>query len=238
MVCKSQYCYDSEDPPVTLQLTFVGTDGVLLASDQQSNIAAPNGKITTSHLTRKIIIDHDRGLAACWSGYEKISSEMARRILKLDDREVSNQLALGRIAEEVYRDVREQIQSESPYGDIILVDRRNLWQVYLVHSANNNYGAAPYSSWIPSGQDSNPALFFCEKFYQRVPIDSLIPLAAHTILTARLLDPARIKGLEILRCTNKGFEFLSNEQLEIAQQRFEVLDDLIKTHLFSEPKRL
>ncbi len=220
---------------MTLQIAFVGTDGVLLASDQRSNITSPNQQVTTSHLTRKIMVDHDRGLAACWSGYEPISQELARRILKSSDSEVSNQIFLESIAEAVYKDVREQIISDSPYGQVILVNRRDLGRIYSIYAADRHYSVCPYIDWVPSGQNSNPALFFCQKFYKFGPIEGLIMLAAHTILTAGQIDPYRIGGLEILRCTSEKFEFVPREQLKFLQSKSAVLDSIIITHISRLP---
>lgn len=224
---------------MTLQIAAIGTDGILLASDQQSNTTSSNRQVTTSYLTSKILFDNGRGLAACWSGCEIISFELARRILKSANKDLPKNLpydlTLPNLAKKVYNGVKKQIQDYTAYGDVLFVDLKDLGKVYSVGARRNSCMAIPSYTWAAAGQDSNAALFFCQQFYQRAPIDELVPLAAHTILTAGQIDPARIKGLEILKCTKGGFELVPKPQLDVAQQRFEELNDLIKTSLFPKP---
>lgn len=231
-------CYDPENPPMTLQIALVGTDGVLLVSDEQSNRTI--GYITTSgNLTSKILTDCKRGLAACWSGYEDISHELATQILKLGDSEVSSNLSLGELAQEVYGKVKGSFGSSGrPYGDVLLVNRNSLGHVYMVSASERGCHASQYTAWVPSGQDSNSALFYCEKFYKRGPIDELIFLAAHTILTAGRIDPHRVRGLEILRCRQSGFDFVPEKELELLANKSRDLEnslsgELLRSHLGS-----
>jgi len=44
-------------------------------------------------------------------------------------------------------------------------------------------------------------------------VKDLVPLAAHTILTAGRIDGARIKALQILRCTKDQFTFVPSEEI-------------------------
>ena len=81
---------EDEELPVTLQIGLVGTDGILLASDQQTNNTSPGPQITTSHLTSKILKHDKNGLAACWSGCEDISAELARRIVTQPERHMED----------------------------------------------------------------------------------------------------------------------------------------------------
>src|SRR5689334_10241935 len=69
---------------MTLQLALVGTDGIVLASDKKINML--NQNFNSTAMRSKILIDHDRQIAACWSGEQWPSYGLAERIvLKMND---------------------------------------------------------------------------------------------------------------------------------------------------------
>ena len=42
-----------------------------------------------------------------------------------------------------------------------------------------------------AGDNVNPAIFWAERYYQELPIEKLVPLAAHLIVAASKLNPTR-----------------------------------------------
>jgi hypothetical protein len=60
-----------------------------------------------------------------------------------------------------------------------------------------------------------------------LPIERLIPLAAHMIGQAKTLNTAGIDGLEILLCRSGGIQCLSQESCELLERQAERWDEAI-----------
>ncbi|HXZ13451.1 MAG TPA: hypothetical protein VEG64_13775 [Candidatus Sulfotelmatobacter sp.] len=213
---------------MTLQLALIGQDGIILASDRQLNRTLNN--VSYGSLTSKIRLNHPRGMAACWSGYD-VADELAKQVLNLDDEKLKiPNLAMEELAQNVFGEARRT--TDAPHGEIILVMTRDLNKVHLVTVRGNSYICHQITNWAVSGHDANSALFFIQAFYQKLPIKELIPLAAHTIFRAGQLNPAGVSGLEIFRCTEEGFDLLKEEEIANLKEWSKKLDSKIKRLLF------
>jgi hypothetical protein len=89
-------------------------------------------------------------------------------------------------------------------------------------------------SFAITGDNVNPAIFWAEAYYRKRPIKSLIPLAAHLIVSAETLNIGSISGLEVVFCDQFGFHRLSDESLtELSLKAHEwdkQIGDLFLTH--------
>ena len=66
-----------------------------------------------------------------------------------------------------------------------------------------------------AGHTTNAALYWAERYSRIIPkmsVERLIPLAAHLIVSAGIINPGGISGLEIAYCDAEGFHRLSKEK--------------------------
>jgi hypothetical protein len=85
-----------------------------------------------------------------------------------------------------------------------------------------------------AGDNVNPAIFWAERYYQELPIENLLPLAAHLIVAASTLNPTPISGLEIVLCNASGLHRLSDDSIRELKSKATEWDknigDLFLTH--------
>jgi len=86
------------------------------------------------------------------------------------------------------------------------------------------------------GHRANAATFLSEKYYQKLPIKKLIYLAAHTVLTGGRINPNGIQGLEIILCTDRGFEGVSDRRIAELTKWSDECDRDIRQLVFSGPQ--
>jgi hypothetical protein len=81
-----------------------------------------------------------------------------------------------------------------------------------------------------AGDQTNLACFWADRYCQRrqlQKVESLIPLAAHTILSAGSLNSAAIDGLEIVVCDDSGIRRLSDDSIIELQNKSREWDEQI-----------
>lgn len=202
--------YIEDEIPMTLQVALVGTDGTVLASD--TKIAKRlNNRVQTFSYT-KLNIDQAKGRLTCWAG-ENPTGTVAENILKMDSDNID------RMLDEMKTVFGKEVAREMPLpnGEVMLLTTRNPKVILHVECRDGRYSKQPSENKVVSGNHSNPAMSLVELFYdEKCPSLSareLIPLAAHTILTAGRYNPAGIGGLEIVICTTQGFELLKKEEI-------------------------
>jgi hypothetical protein len=70
-----------------------------------------------------------------------------------------------------------------------------------------------------AGDNVNAAAFWPERYYEPRPIERLIPLAAHLIVSAGKLNSGSISGLEILTCTSTEIRRLSEDSIRSLERQ-------------------
>jgi hypothetical protein len=228
-----------EDTPVTLQVALVGTDGIVLASDRKT-VLRGNGLVDRSFLTSKILIDSAQGLTIAHSGHQ-FSEEFAE-LIQADDSPVEARLSrqkLDTFASEVWK--RGASQSLDRQGELIIVWKDDLSRVLHVDLSPliigpTIAGARAKPRWITdkvcAGHASNPAIFFSQHYYEKKPIADLVFLAAHIVLSGRPHNPL-IDGLEVVKCTQEGFERLPDSSISEIVKRSDELDERIGREIFT-----
>jgi hypothetical protein len=85
-----------------------------------------------------------------------------------------------------------------------------------------------------AGDNLNAAIFWAERYYKKMPIEQLAPLAAHLVNDARILSSGTISGLEIILCKRNEILRMSDESiqklLEISAEWSRSIGELFLNH--------
>lgn len=196
------YCYASEEEYVTLQVAFVGTDGIVLASDKK--MGRPFENQFESSLTSKIRLNVERGLVTAWSGDWPACMDLADKAMALSDTELLDpHFPLQELAKEVFEGRRRRLGNSLLNGELILVMSRDVNHIHHVTVKGESYSHRADENKATSGYHTSSGLSFSEMFYEKRPMKELLGLAAHVITTAEWLNPIGIEGLEIICCTRE-----------------------------------
>jgi len=228
-----------EDTPMTLQVALVGTDGIVLASDRKTVIS---GNVNQSSDRSKILFDPGQEIAIAHSHCE-ISKKVARLILSSNApmKERLSAQKLRSFASEAWD--QEAWKSLDMHGELIIVSKADLGQILYVNlkpfvSANTLVLDADREvtrDKICAGDSLNSAIFFSERYHEQKPIAELVFLAAHVIRSGHRLNSGGIDGLEVVKCTSKGFDRLSESSIQELIKRSDGLDKRIKRAIFTPP---
>lgn len=218
---------------MTFQIGMVGRDGVLLASDMKRTYV-PNvrGCYRSSSEQPKIIVPPGGHVAYCCSG-DELTEAAARLFCDRTDNFADDSAikkALEGAAQEAMSQARMPGSAPLSGGSSLFAYRSarekiQLWCLEMRSSLVAAPHATPEFKHVINGDRGNPAGFFIERYFQQCkPIQDLVALAAHTILIAGRLNPAGVSGLEIVFCTAKGFERVSEDGIAELIERSGKLD--------------
>jgi hypothetical protein len=194
---------------MTMQVGMIGIGGLILASDTQAQrrmIRCGLGIWHTSD-TYKIKISKDRKIAASCAmdmcEAERIASEL---LTTLDGVDIYSR---ERHIIEVARTIPNNLAVECFVAFFDPEPRLFLVQ----HPEGSTHPIVqPIIGKAFAGDALNPAAYWAERYYERMPIESLKRLAAHVIAEAGMLNPALIGGLDIV--VGKDGEFVRLSQQE------------------------
>jgi hypothetical protein len=115
-------------------------------------------------------------------------------------------------------------------GQCLIVATRPELRLFRLHANNSNplkreVRCDEVEDKAVAGDTENPAIFWPERYYERLPIERLTLLAAHLILSAGQINPATIRGLEVVLCSNGGFRRLTKPQIEELKLRVREWDE-------------
>jgi hypothetical protein len=228
---------------MTFQIGMVGSDGIIIASDRRC--CYPGCPYTDASLTDKITVVESKKLAYCCAGDQLCIAAAKRIVGQIDEQQGDLEIKswFETCAVEVVKAERERQQSvgmqpgEIPPrgGSILLAYCKSvppaLWRIEIP------VGPPPWAQKIENknriGDSSTPACFFSERYYRGRPVDELIFLAAHTVLTAGAMNPAGIGGLDVVLCKPSGFEVLPAERIAVLNAQSERLHLQISESLFT-----
>jgi hypothetical protein len=215
---------------MTMQVGLVGTDGIVLASDQNTLFTYSRSErgefeeVLVDDLTSKILVGQRNAIA--FSGWD-ISGEVARRILAdetiLDSDDPRNDLET--LARKVYGEPfpgkNDPIRHDS---ELLIVSTGNMNKFYSLDMKSEKYAFLTQREKAVAGHKVNSASFFLQRYYVKTKISELAFLAAHVILAASSISYGGIKGLEIVTCTKSGFRLLPPDVIANLAERSEKLD--------------
>lgn len=215
------HSFPEDDFPMTMQVGMVGADGIVLASDKRWGFTGSVAKrlwvgANLSCESTKLRVSERRGIAIACAADMVSSTKLALAILeKLDDRDVGNPSAsIESIARETIRTIYD---ANPPQLLLMTKEPRRLYTLrYLLDEDGKRIPQCLSVDNVGiTGHCTNAALFYAERYMKDLvgmPVERLIPLAAHIIVSAGILNPAGVAGLEIMYCKNGNFVRLSDEQ--------------------------
>jgi hypothetical protein len=201
---------------MTLQVAFVGTDGIVLASDRKIQ----NGAVT--YLGTKIRSDWERGVVTASSGVFELASNIAKKVIANVGRVSNVVVALETLAKETidlspseWRNIK---------ADVLVVLRQDLTQVFRVTAQPPEALCIPADTKISAPNRNNAAPFFLEKYYKKRTIRELVGLAAHAILMASELTES-VEDLDISLCTSDSYRSLTRKEIASLRERSRQMDE-------------
>lgn len=204
---------------MTMQVGMVGTDGILIASDTRwMNDPPLLNQTTGSRLTfssSKIAINREKGIVATYARNMEVSRDVAIQVLELEEKEweypIRSIEAIGERA----------LKSRGARKDAhcLIAFARPILRLFLFYLATTSSGepvavCQEMQETAFAGDNVNSAIFWSDQYYRKMPIERLVPLAAHLVLTAGKLNTATIGGLEIVLLDASGIQHLSDKSLQ------------------------
>jgi len=206
---------------MTMQVGMVGTNGVLIASDTRwmnppmlrENQFWAGGRHTFN--SPKITICHERGLAISCAKDMNTARHVANEIIRtMKDEDLRYPISS---IETIGASVLRSAEQPNPDAQCLIAFAHPVAQLFLFQFATVNGQRVPacqqMGTFAIAGDNINPAIYWPERYYQKLPIERLVPLAAHTIIAAHKLFNGAISGLEIVLCDASGVHRLSDDSI-------------------------
>jgi len=228
---------------MTLQVAFVARDGLVIASDKKA-ISSGEGfraipragtrNIRRSSRMQKILVAENGSLICAFSGND-LSAAIAQRLVdsppdQFDhDTEVRNHLLKsGQFAKELAKSPENQLIIAAVPNALQGVHR--LWRVYFYPDPL----VCPVEDMICGGDESNPAIFLMERYYEPShSVQDLQFLAAHVVIEGHNLNALSVDGLDVLISEGSSKpRFLTDDELEPLRKRSATLHSDFKKSIF------
>jgi hypothetical protein len=183
------YSPEGEEIPMTLQIAMIAKDGWLIASDMCRTLAM---RMRTASLTTKIVIGSARDLAYAFAGDDcailaGIELERQYSQMPLDNLDLLRS-ALETLGNASWQKAKRGLPMPPHPGPnrSLLIGFAGgtfpLWDLRIGEDRSIAYNVA--DKIAVAGDDTSPALFFAERYYNsNLTVEALMPLAAHIILT-------------------------------------------------------
>jgi hypothetical protein len=203
---------------MTFQLGMVGKDGVLIASDTQWN---DETGLRHSWNETKVKVNRDAAIVIACAGKLVTAGYLANEIIN-ETIQNNNWMVADLGAKQRIEDKVLSLASDgSEHCQCQVVFMRPAIKLYCFQIVKTGKRWGLVIDVILSkkftGDYKNSAIFWAERYYLRglkVPIRTLVPLAAQSIISAHLLNTAGISGLEIVLCDDSGVYRLPDDELE------------------------
>jgi hypothetical protein len=232
-----------EEIPMTMQVGMVGTNGVLIASDTKW-VAQMSPSRNPWHST-KFKVNYKCGVAiACAQSMETafpFADEIIALSLENDNWRASPDFTIiQRLADKVLHSTekgRERAQClvafTRPKVELCL---------FQIAKVNGEWGPVFHSiteGSVYAGDEGNQAKFLADRYYRHrmLPIENLIPLAAHLVLAAGELNSAMVDGLEIVLCDASGIRRLADASISKLKSGVAERDEMIASSLFNSSEQ-
>ena len=223
-----------EEPPMTMQVGLVGSDGIVLASDTKwthpPKDRLSSGKRYTS-VGPKIEIHRAKNIAVCMAGDMQSARRIAKLIIqewKAEDSRYPED-ALERIGQQVLQQDRSGAQCHVVVG-------ASSPQLFSFEFCELEDGWTPSirreSGKFIAGDCANASTFWAERYCKvfqslHLGVERLIPLAAHVVTSAASINNDGVGGLDIVICEKSSIRRLSEESISILMEKSEGWDRII-----------
>jgi hypothetical protein len=216
---------------MTLQVCFIGSDGIVLASDTRRVEMGPS-VVTSTMSAPKISMDASRRFAWCGAG-DPIVGQVCAHIGEL----ISDTPEFFSGEPTVpLRDAGRKIRDSQRWGDgnkrifFASASMRSFWLLDMNRPVIEV--TQPHVKCV-IGDSRNAAVFFPEYYFpdEMTSVDNLLPLAAHTILMGSKCNPSWVEGLEIAVSKAGKFRRLTEFELNELTLKSATIDSLIRGQL-------
>jgi len=218
---------DFEDTRVTIHVGMLGSDGIVLAGDVQTNTEvtgqmveqARSPLVWITEPASKIAIEQDGNVAISRARDLRQTRTVASAIAAGLSSEfwINSERKIEHIAEEAlgthpWRASECLIALNEPYPLLLKL------QCYKdPETLDNVCSCEPYIGYAFAGDCHNPATFWAARYFFRDPpkawtVQELIPFAAQIIVDAGQINSGPIRGLEIVYSDESGFHRLPESE--------------------------
>jgi hypothetical protein len=216
---------------MTLQVCFIGSDGIVLASDTRCVQAGP-GVITSTSSSPKITVDPTSRFAWCGAGGPIIGQTCAIIGEQIKDSRfaIDPIPALREIGQSAKDDDRNR---SSGTNNRVLFASAVAKSVWLLDMTLDHIEVHPKYGKCTIGAEGNAAIFFYEQYFPRdpIPVDRLPLLAAHIVLMGAGREPQFVNGLEITLSKGRAFRRLADDELAVLRSKSEHVSNSIRREL-------
>lgn len=208
---------------MTMQVGMMASDGVLIAGDKvwANNESTQYASARHTSNTTKIEINYDKGVAIACARSMELATRVAQDLLsELDPGDWAG--PENRI-KPITTKLLEQLPEKRRHFQCIIATARPEFQLFHLYAGlydlQKGVECRRQDHTVFAGDTMNSAVFWRERYYSSwegspLPIDQLIPLAAHIVLSAGQIGRGAIGGLEIVRCDKDGVRHLSKQSIE------------------------
>jgi hypothetical protein len=207
---------------MTMQVGMVGTDGVLIASDTLwindrdglAPLTETQSFVRYTEDSPKIMCNHERGIAISRAKNMRAATRVAEAIIR--DLSATEMAKPRNSIEKIGETAVASLELKSVHCLIALQHPRP--ELYSFECGRFGDALEPtcrkITGAIPAGDNMNAAVFWRERYYEEPrPLKTLIPLAAHMIMSASKLSSGSIRGLEIVLCDAFGLHRLDDDSI-------------------------
>lgn len=224
---------------MTMQTGMVGEDGILIAGD--TKVMNTYRGVRQSSTTSKVKISHKRGMVIASARNLENSNRIADDIIDLLKPEELEWPILP--IEQIARNVLSLPgATERDDAQCLIVLAQPKLRLFFLQVGTVNKQRGPICQEIRdkvvAGDDTNAAVFWSEKYYERKPIRDLIPLAGHLVVSAGDLNPTAISGLEVVLCEPSGIHRLSDSSIAELELKSAQWDEEMRASFARYPHRL
>jgi hypothetical protein len=236
---------------MTMQVGFVGSDGIVLASDGREtrtpsvSADAIGAVVRTGNNRCKIYVDDERGIVVACADDLLAARPVARAIIDacpFDENLRASPEAICSKIEEIAQGIigknRQRIQ-------LLVVVKNPLWLFRFSHLPSGGPGGGWISGYdwsqnrAAAGDIVNPPMFWSEHYHCTTrTMNELTALAAHLIGSARDCNSAAIDGLDIVKCSTDGFTRLDSIQCDTLRKKAREWDETIREMIFGYGRML
>ena len=228
---------------MTLLVGMIGSDGIVLSADQSRvRPADAEGNFDDQMLGPKIYHIGRHGIAYAVAG-DDLTDEIGYRLEQYisEGSLESSENRAPHLQDLVKRAIADiQAKRGAPHKDELVVERTillvfyaaqpELWRIRITPSLS----AKPVSGITVAGAFGNSARFFEYYFQPNLPVQRLLPLAAHIVLMGGRIDTEMVKGLDVAIIQRGAHKFLDENEKAVLRERSENLDTSIREHLLRQ----
>lgn len=198
---------------MTLQVGFVGTDGIVLASDLKWSEIQDG--VRQTFLASKIALDEKRMVAISFARTMNASRRVVDAILADISDEEWKHPSEHKIQQVAGKATNfEASSSPKDANCLIVTPTLHLYRLDVdTYDGQQQLRCVRHYDKAYAGDVNNPALFWAEQYYAPRPVKSLVSLAARLVYSGSEISPHTIEGLEIVVCQKDGFRKLTRNSV-------------------------